>query len=113
MYTGDFSGYKNSSGAVIPIYDPLTQCGTTGNANCPGGVAAASYSAGVARQLPRQHHSGQPDQPGFREDLGFSADRATQPAGAAVHAINNYSTTCTIGGNNNQENGRLDDTVTR
>jgi hypothetical protein len=31
--------------------------------------------------------------------------------GQAFTAINNYSTTCTIGGNNNQENGRLDDTV--
>ena len=37
MYTGDFSGYLNSSGQVIPIYDPLTQCGTGGNASCPGG----------------------------------------------------------------------------
>ncbi|MGH9694336.1 MAG: carboxypeptidase regulatory-like domain-containing protein, partial [Bryobacteraceae bacterium] len=34
MYGGDFSGFKNSSGAVIPIYDPLTQCGQYNNSAC-------------------------------------------------------------------------------
>ena len=37
MYTGDFSGYRNASNAVIPIYDPLTQCGTGTNAPCASG----------------------------------------------------------------------------
>jgi hypothetical protein len=49
MLAGDFSNYRNGSGAMIPIYDPLTQCGTNANASCPGGVAATSYNAGPAR----------------------------------------------------------------
>ena len=79
MNTGDFSGYKNSSGAVIPIYDPLTQCGQYNNAACGSG-----YHSALA--VPRQHHSGQPDQSGFREDRGLPDVLASQPAGPAVHA---------------------------
>ena len=37
MYTGDFSGYRNASNAVIPIYDPLTQCGAGTNIACTAG----------------------------------------------------------------------------
>ncbi len=38
MAQGDFSNYRNAAGAVIPIYDPLTQCGAGGNAACAAGV---------------------------------------------------------------------------
>jgi len=38
MLLGDFSNYRNAAGAVIPIYDPLTQCGAHGNAACAPGV---------------------------------------------------------------------------
>jgi len=31
---GDFSGYLNSLGTMIPIYDPNTQCGAYGNPAC-------------------------------------------------------------------------------
>ena len=113
MYNGDFSGYKNAAGGVIPIYDPLTQCGTTGNASCPGGVAAASYSAGPARTtfpgniIPQSRFN-----PVAQKILNFPLDALPNLPGQAFTAINNYATTCTIGGNNNQENGRLDDTIT-
>ena len=113
MYNGDFSGYKNASGGVIPIYDPLTQCGTTGNNPCPGGVAAAAYSAGVARQpfpgnlIPQSRFN-----PVAAKILAFPLDASPNLPGQAFTAVNNYSTTCTIGGNNDQVNGRLDDTVT-
>ena len=43
--TGDFSNFRNSSGALIPIYDPLTQCGTSANAGVPRfGAAAFCFS---------------------------------------------------------------------
>jgi hypothetical protein len=113
MYNGDFSGYKNASGAVIPIYDPLTQCGTAGNNPCPGGVPAASYSAGPARtpfpgnMIPINRFN-----PVAQKILNFPLMAMPDLSGQPYTAINNYSTTCTIGGNNNQENGRLDDTIT-
>ena len=37
MYTGDFSNFRNAANAIIPIYDPLTQCGTGGNSACASG----------------------------------------------------------------------------
>ncbi len=54
MYNGDFSGYKNASGAVIPIYDPLTQCGTSSNSPCPGGVVdtVIQRRAGACSRFP-------------------------------------------------------------
>jgi hypothetical protein len=33
---GDFSNLRNSSGALIPVYNPFTQCGTGSNAACSG-----------------------------------------------------------------------------
>ncbi len=45
MYTGDFSNLKDKNGNVIPIYDPLTQCGAYGNPAC-----SAAQLAGTAPQ---------------------------------------------------------------
>jgi hypothetical protein len=113
MYNGDFSGYKNASGAVIPIYDPATQCGTTGNANCPGGVAAASYSAGAARQpFPGNMIPASRINPVASKILQFPLVAQPNLAGARYTAVNNYAATCNVGGNNNQENGRVDDAAT-
>src|SRR5579871_2216905 len=107
MYHGDFSGYKNAAGAVIPIYDPLTQCGTTGNAACPGGVAAASYSAGPARvPFPGNIIPVSRFNPVAVKILSFPLVAQPNVPGIANTAVNNYSTTCGIGGNNNQENSR-------
>jgi hypothetical protein len=113
MYSGDFSGYRNASGAAIPIYDPLTQCGTTGNTACPGGVAAAAYSAGAARTpFPGNIIPTSRINPVSAKILAFPLVAQPNLPGQAFTAINNYSTTCTLGGNNNQENGRVDDNVT-
>jgi len=113
MYGGDFSGYKNASGAMIPIYDPLTQCGTAANAPCPGGVAAAAYSAAPARSpFPGNIIPASRINPVSAKILGFPLIAQPNLPGQAFTAINNYSTTCTLGGNNNQENGRVDDNVT-
>ncbi|MCX6627753.1 MAG: TonB-dependent receptor, partial [Candidatus Solibacter sp.] len=34
---GDFSNLRNASGNLIPIYDPLTSCGASGNPACASG----------------------------------------------------------------------------
>ena len=43
---GDFSGFLNASGAQIPIYDPMTQCGAYGNAACGSATVQRSSLPG-------------------------------------------------------------------
>ena len=106
MYGGDFSGYKNASGATIPIYDPLTQCGKYANSPCatgqtvqrnpfPGNVIPASRINPVAAKMLAFPIFAQPNQPG-----------------APFTAIGNYTTNASSGGDNDQYNGRFDYTVT-
>ena len=84
MYSGDFSGYKNSSGAMIPIYDPLTQCGQYSNAACraelrqPFSAARTPFPGNI---IPSSRI-----QPGCGQDRGIPDLCGSQPAGAAVHA---------------------------
>jgi hypothetical protein len=105
MNTGDFSGYRNSSGAVIPIYDPLTQCGQYNNAGCgsgtiqrtpfPSNVIPASRIDPVAAKIVGFPMFSPPNQPGqpFTENINYSKNAAS-------------------GGNNDQVNGRFDYTAT-
>jgi hypothetical protein len=55
MLKGDFSGWTNSSGAVIPIYDPHTTTvdgsGTTVRQIFPGNVIPVSQISPIARNL--------------------------------------------------------------
>jgi hypothetical protein len=104
MYTGDFSGYKNASGAVIPIYDPLTQCGQYSNAACgtgtvqrqpfPNNIIPASRINPVAAKIVAFPMFSPPNQPGqpFTQNINYSKNAAS-------------------GGNNNQYNGRFDYTA--
>jgi len=104
MYTGDFSGYKNASGAVIPIYDPLTQCGQYGNAACgtgtiqrapfPGNIIPANRIDPVSAKIVAFPMFAPPNQPG-------------QPFTNNI----NYSKNAVSGGDNDQYNGRFDWTV--
>jgi hypothetical protein len=105
MYTGDFSGYKNASGAVIPIYDPMTQCGQYGNAACgtgtvqrqpfPGNIIPANRINPVAAKIVAFPMFSPPNQPGqpFTQNINYSKNAAS-------------------GGNNNQYNGRFDYSAT-
>jgi hypothetical protein len=45
-FNGDFSNFRDSSGNVIPVYDPLTTCGVLGNAACPQTVTGVPYTRG-------------------------------------------------------------------
>jgi len=102
MYGGDFSGWKNSAGAVVPIYDPMTQmCGTSTTPACtgqaiqrtqfPNNVIPASRINQVAAKLLAFPYFAQPNQPG-------------QP----FTAVGNYTTNAVSGGDNDQYNGRFD-----
>jgi len=101
MNTGDFSGYKNASGAVIPIYDPLTQCGQYNNAACgtgtiqrapfPGNIIPANRINPVSAKIVAFPMFAPPNQPG-------------QPFTSNI----NYSKNAVSGGDNDQYNGRFD-----
>src|SRR6185503_7609239 len=106
MYSGDFSGYRNASNAVIPIYDPLTQCGTGNNAACvsgqtiqrqqfPGNIIPVSRINAVSAKI-----------------FAFPLIAPPNQAGQAFTHNFNFSKLANQGGNNDQWNGRLDYSVT-
>lgn len=95
---GDFSGTRGASGAQVPIYDPLTTCGTAGNPACsgaltrtpfPGNIIPASRLDPTAKIL--ANYWGQPNAPG----LPFTN-------------LNNFSANAGAGGDNDQINVRGD-----
>ncbi len=102
MHSGDFSGYRNSSNALIPIYDPLTQCGTGNNSACapgqlvqrtpfPGNIIPASRINPVAAKL-----------------LGFPLMASPNLPGQQFTHNFNFSALAVQGGDNDQVNGRYD-----
>lgn len=86
---GDFSGYLNSSGAQIPIYDPMTQCGQYNNAACgsgavqrtpfPGNVIPANRISSVALKILALPEYGLPNTAGqrFTNNLNYARNAAT------------------------------------
>jgi Carboxypeptidase regulatory-like domain/TonB dependent receptor len=105
MDAGDFSNYRNASGAQIPIYDPLTQCGQYNNATCgtgtvqrtqfPGNIIPASRINPVAAKI-----------------VAFPLFAQPNIQGQAFTNINNYTKNLSSGGNNDQWNSRFDYTLT-
>jgi hypothetical protein len=102
MYNGDFSNFRNASNALIPIYDPLTQCGTGNNSACvagqtvqrqvfPGNLIPSSRFNPVGYKIATFPLMAMPNQPG---DLN-------------THN-NNYTALASKGGDNDQVNGRVD-----
>ncbi|HTS64093.1 MAG TPA: DUF2012 domain-containing protein, partial [Candidatus Acidoferrales bacterium] len=98
---GDFSDYRGTNGALVPIYDPLTTCGQLNNSPCgtgtvqrtqfPGNVIPANRINPVARNLVNFPLYAQPTGPGdpFTHNNNFASNAAT-------------------GGNNDQGNFRGD-----
>lgn len=102
MRAGNFSDYRNASGAVVPIYDALTNCGTGSNAACVAGQAAqrlpfagniipATRIDPVSRKFVDFPNWGQPNVPGQAFTRNF-----------------NFSKNATAGGDNDQINVRGD-----
>jgi len=96
--SGDFSNTRAASGALIPVYDPLTTCGVLGNAACAGGLTRSPFPGNVipaSRLDPTAkvlaNYWGQPNAPG----LPFTN-------------LNNFSANAGAGGDNDQVNVRGD-----
>ena len=87
--SGDFSDYRGTNGAVVPIYDPLTTCGQFNNPACgtstivrtpfPGNVIPASRINPVASNLVAFPLYAQPTGPGdpFTHNNNFARNAAT------------------------------------
>jgi hypothetical protein len=106
MRGGNFADFRNAAGAMIPIYDPLTTCGRLGNAACPTNAAGAE-------QITRVPFPGN-IVPTNRIDRAARAmidlwGRANSP-GLPFTAVNNYTANASVGGDQNQQNYRVDHT---
>jgi hypothetical protein len=88
MTQGDFSGWKNSSGAMIPIYDPHTTVtnsnGTTVRTPFPGNVIPPSEISPIAHNLVSYYPA--PNLPGL-------VNNYTNPGSAPSKAFQNGWTT--------------------
>src|SRR5262249_42378488 len=102
MLTGDFSEHRNSSGAVIPIYDPLTNCGTLGNPACAPG-ATVQRAQFLNNTIPASRID-----PVVRKFLAFPIYAAPNIPGAPFTEQFNFSKQASGGGNNDQGNFRGD-----
>jgi hypothetical protein len=105
MRSGDFSDFRNqTTGAIVPIYDPWTQCGTVNpgsgayNGDCgtvpnrlpfPGNVIPANRISPIARQL-----------------LAFPI--YADPTVPGQWRNNNFEQNAQVGGNNDQISIRSD-----
>ncbi len=104
MRAGDFSNVRNAAGAVVPIYDPLTTCGQNNNAPC-------AKDANGSDIITRQPFSGNVI-PASRIDPAAKVlterwGRATGPGNAFTN-VNNFTANASVGGGNDQYNGRVD-----
>jgi hypothetical protein len=104
MYGGDFSGFKNSSGAVIPIYDPLTQCGQYNNSAC--GSSTIQRQTFPGNKIPASRID-----PVAAKMVAFPIFAPPNLPGAPFTAVQNYGKNAASGGNNDQVNGRFDYTA--
>jgi hypothetical protein len=99
--TGDFSNFRNSSGALIPIYDPLTQCGTAGNAACP--ASGAQRSVFPDNKIPKNRIN-----PVAQKYVDWPYWGKPITSGSPYTAQFNYPKNVATGGNNDQLNFRGD-----
>ena len=102
MRQGDFSNVRNASGAMIPIYDPLTTCGRLGNPACPGGTITRTPFPGNV--IP----SGRVDRAATQMTSLWG--RANSP-GLPFTAVNNFTSNASVGGDQEQVNVRGDHTI--
>ena len=98
---GDFSGFLNASGAQIPIYDPMTQCGAYGNAAC--GSATVQRSRFPGNKIPASRIN-----PVAANFLKFPEYGLPNTAGQLYTNNFNYARNASTGGDNDQINVRGD-----
>jgi hypothetical protein len=103
MRAGDFSNLRSSSGASIPIYDPLTTCGYFSNPSCASGQTVLR-SPFPNNMIPVSR---------FDPTAQILKNLWAMPnlPGNQFTSVNNYAINAAQGGNNDQYNGRFDQVV--
>lgn len=106
MRAGDFSNVRNASGALVPIYDPLTTCGRFNNPAC-------ARDASGNEIITRQPFAGNMIPPGRLDPAAkILTNLWARPngPGSAFTNVNNYTANASVGGNNDEYNARVDHT---
>jgi hypothetical protein len=101
---GDFSDLRDSSGNLIPIYDPLTTCGRLGNPACARDAQGNEII--TRQQFPGNIIPQDRLDPAAKILAGYWAP-PNLPGQPFTH-INNFATNASVGGNNDQLNTRVD-----
>jgi Carboxypeptidase regulatory-like domain/TonB dependent receptor-like, beta-barrel len=104
---GDFSNLRDSSGNLIPIYDPLTVCGEFGNPAC------ATNSSGQPIYTRQPFPNNKIPANRLNTTALKLASLWAQPniPGQQYTNINNFTTNVSRGGNNNSIISRIDHTI--
>jgi len=102
MTKGDFSDLRNAAGAVVPVYDPLTNCGQLSNPACVAGQTVQR------QQFPNNIIPANRIDPAARKFLDFPIYALPNIPGTAFTRTFNYSRNATTGGDNDQWNFRGD-----
>lgn len=105
--TGDFSGLLDSTGKQVPIYNPLSVCGQLGNAPC------ATDASGNPIYTRQQFGGNQIPSTMINRTSMALMRLWPQPnaAGAPFTNQNNYVTNASVGGDNDEYVGRIDQNV--
>jgi Carboxypeptidase regulatory-like domain/TonB dependent receptor len=104
MRAGNFSNVRNSSGGLVPIYDPLTTCGRFNNAPCA--VDARGNEIITRQQFPGNVIPASRIDPAAKVLTNLWAHANTP--GAPFTAVNNYTANASVGGDNDEYNARID-----
>lgn len=107
--TGDFSNLRDSSGNLIPVYDPLTVCGELGNAPCPVDSTGQPI---YTRQQFQGNIIPQSMLNPTSVDL-ISLWPLPNVAGSQYTNNNNYTAHASVGGNNDEEVTRIDENISQ
>jgi hypothetical protein len=98
---GDFSDYRGTNGALVPIYDPLTTCGQLNNSPCGTGVVQRS-------QFPNNVIPTSRINPVAKKFVDFPLYAAPTGPGDPFTRNNNFARNAATGGDNDQGNFRGD-----
>src|SRR5262252_2828720 len=98
---GDFSDYRGTNGAVVPIYDPLTTCGQLNNPACSSGTIQRTQFPGNVIPANRIN-------PVAKKFVDFPLYALPTAPGDPFTRNNNFARNAATGGDNDQGNFRGD-----
>jgi hypothetical protein len=108
---GDFSNFRDKDGNIIPIYDPLTQCGAYGNPACTPAQLAGTVPQRT--QFPSNIIPPNRISPVARKFLNFPIYAAPNLPGEPFTQLQNFGANRVAGGDNDQGNLRIDYNITQ